>query len=179
MRNLFKFGLPVMLALAAAASPAMARDHDRGHGNDNDQGRGHSAYQGRGNDNRSNGDRGYRDHGNSYRGNGRDYGRDRGNRLSYRYVSPRPVYSRGYGYRPSYHQAYRPVYRSVYRPQRWTRGARYYGPGYGPTYFVNDYGHYGLRLPRPWERWVRYGDDLLLVNLRTGRVVDVIHYRYW
>jgi len=50
---------------------------------------------------------------------------------------------------------------------------------YSSRYYINDYGYYGLRVPRPWERWIRYGDDLLLVNLRTGRVVDVIHYRYW
>ena len=50
---------------------------------------------------------------------------------------------------------------------------------YSSRYYINDYGYYGLRVPRPWERWIRYGDDLLLVNLRTGLVVDVIHYRYW
>jgi len=174
MRNVFKFGLPVMLALATAASPAMARDHDRGHGND--QGRGHSAYQDRGNDRRSNGDRGHRDHGNSYRGNGyrgdgRDHGRDRGDRVSYRYVSPRPAYSRGYSYRPSYRQAYRPVY----RPQRWARGARYYGPGYGPTYIVGDYGYYGLRHPPYGYGWRRDDrGDFLLVALATGIIADLV-----
>ena len=50
---------------------------------------------------------------------------------------------------------------------------------YSSRYYINDYGYYGLRVPRPWERWIRYGDDLLLVNLRTGRVIDVIHYGYW
>ena len=50
---------------------------------------------------------------------------------------------------------------------------------YSSRYYINDYGYYHLRIPRPWERWIRYGDDLLLVNLRNGRVVDVIHYRYW
>ena len=50
---------------------------------------------------------------------------------------------------------------------------------YSSRYYINDYGYYHLRTPRPWERWIRYGDDLLLVNLRTGLVIDVIHYRYW
>jgi Ni/Co efflux regulator RcnB len=50
---------------------------------------------------------------------------------------------------------------------------------YSPRYYISDYGYYHLRTPRPWERWIRYGDDLLLVNLRTGRVLDVIHYNYW
>jgi Ni/Co efflux regulator RcnB len=38
---------------------------------------------------------------------------------------------------------------------------------------------YHLRAPARWQRWVRYGDDLLLVNIRTGRVLEVIHYRNW
>lgn len=50
---------------------------------------------------------------------------------------------------------------------------------YSPRYYISDYGYYHLRMPRPWERWIRYGNDLLLVNIRTGRVVAVVHYRYW
>jgi Ni/Co efflux regulator RcnB len=50
---------------------------------------------------------------------------------------------------------------------------------YGSRYYINDYGAYNLRAPGRWQRWIRYGDDLLLVNVRTGRVLQVIHYRYW
>lgn len=50
---------------------------------------------------------------------------------------------------------------------------------YSPRYYISDYGYYHLRTPRPWERWIRYGDDLLLVNLRTGRVLGVIHDNHW
>jgi len=51
---------------------------------------------------------------------------------------------------------------------------------YSPRYYITDYGQYRLPPPRHhWRRWVRYGDDLLLVNIRTGRVLDVVHYRYW
>jgi len=50
---------------------------------------------------------------------------------------------------------------------------------YGSRYYINDYGSYHLRAPGRYQRWIRYGDDLLLVNVRTGRVLDVIHYRYW
>jgi hypothetical protein len=28
-------------------------------------------------------------------------------------------------------------------------------------------------------RWVRYWDDALLVDVRSGRVVDVIHNFFW
>lgn len=50
---------------------------------------------------------------------------------------------------------------------------------YGSRYYINDYGAYGLRTPRRFERWVRYGNDLLLVDIRNGRVLNVVHYRYW
>ncbi|HEX5238327.1 MAG TPA: RcnB family protein [Sphingomicrobium sp.] len=76
------------------------------------------------------------------------------------------------------HVAYVAPYRGwSYRPV--TVGFRLRPVFYSPRYYVTDYGYYGLRAPRPWERWIRYGDDLLLVNLRNGRVLSVIHYRYW
>lgn len=53
-------------------------------------------------------------------------------------------------------------------------------PGfYGQRYWINDYGRYGLTAPRANLRWVRYGNDLVLVNVRTGRVLEVRHDRYW
>ena len=50
---------------------------------------------------------------------------------------------------------------------------------YGSRYYINDYGAHNVRAPGRWQRWVRYGDDLLLVNVRTGRVLQVVHNRYW
>jgi Ni/Co efflux regulator RcnB len=51
---------------------------------------------------------------------------------------------------------------------------------YGSRYYITDYGAYHLQVPHHrWLRWIRYGDDLLLVNIRTGRVLDVVHYRGW
>jgi Ni/Co efflux regulator RcnB len=32
--------------------------------------------------------------------------------------------------------------------------------------------------PRGYE-WVRYGDDALLVNIRTGEIVDVVYDVFW
>ena len=45
---------------------------------------------------------------------------------------------------------------------------------YGPQYYVSDYRHYGLRAPGRHLRWIRYGSDLLLVDVRRGIVVQVI-----
>ena len=64
-----------------------------------------------------------------------------------------------------------------YRPV--TVGFRLEPAFYGSRYYINDYGSYRLRAPGRWQRWIRYGDDLLLVNVRTGRVGQVIHYRHW
>jgi Ni/Co efflux regulator RcnB len=50
---------------------------------------------------------------------------------------------------------------------------------FGQRYFVSNYNTYQLRAPGRHQRWVRYGDDLLLVNVRNGRVLQVIHNRYW
>jgi Ni/Co efflux regulator RcnB len=45
---------------------------------------------------------------------------------------------------------------------------------YGSRYYINDYRAYGVNYPGRDKRWIRYGDDLLLVNLRTGRVLRII-----
>lgn len=49
---------------------------------------------------------------------------------------------------------------------------------YSSRYFVNDYSRRGLGKPGRFQRWVRYGDDLVLVNVRNGRVIRVLHNRY-
>ncbi|TPG22473.1 hypothetical protein EAH87_01285 [Sphingomonas koreensis] len=79
----------------------------------------------------------------------------RGYRQSHREVYRRPAYAGPRGYR------YRPV--SV--------GYRFAPAYYGSRYWVNDYATY--RLPRPGvnQRWIRYGNDVVLINIRTGRVV--------
>jgi Ni/Co efflux regulator RcnB len=49
---------------------------------------------------------------------------------------------------------------------------------YASRYFVADYSRRGLHQPGRFQRWVRYGDDLVLVNVRNGRVIQVLHNRY-
>jgi Ni/Co efflux regulator RcnB len=50
---------------------------------------------------------------------------------------------------------------------------------YAPRYRVNNYSNY--RLPRPgrYQTYVRHYNDVLLVNTRTGRVVQVYRGFYW
>jgi Ni/Co efflux regulator RcnB len=50
---------------------------------------------------------------------------------------------------------------------------------FGSRYTISDYGAYQLQAPRRFQRWIRYGDDLVLVNVRTGRVLQVLHNRYY
>ncbi len=53
-------------------------------------------------------------------------------------------------------------------------------PGfYSRNYVITNPGYYRLRPAVGAQRWVRYGDDLLLVNTRTGRVLQVVRNRYW
>jgi Ni/Co efflux regulator RcnB len=43
-----------------------------------------------------------------------------------------------------------------------------------PTYFYDGYAALGLAPPPAGYQWVRYGPDVLLVNLATGRVADTV-----
>ncbi|RJF94236.1 ATP-dependent RNA helicase [Sphingomonas cavernae] len=87
---------------------------------------------------------------------------------------------------------YREYNRQIYRPGRyyvpygWNYGYRRYSIGitlnsllWGSRYWINDPWYY--RLPPAYGpyRWVRYYDDVLLVDVRTGYVVDIIHDFFW
>lgn len=82
-------------------------------------------------------------------------------------------------YRQRYSNHYRmPRYYSPYRGYNYTRfsiGFNLWPNYYGQQYWINDPWEY--RLPDAYGsyRWVRYYDDVLLVDVRNGRVVDVIH----
>jgi Ni/Co efflux regulator RcnB len=43
-----------------------------------------------------------------------------------------------------------------------------------PAYYYADWATLGLDPPMPGFQWVRYGPDLLLVNVTTGEVVETI-----
>jgi Ni/Co efflux regulator RcnB len=88
----------------------------------------------------------------------RDFRQDRraGNRGGYAY--------RGGAYRGPQGYRYRPV----------NVGHRFAPNYYGRNYWVNDYSRYQLTRPRfGYQRWVRYGRDVVLVDTRSGRVIQV------
>lgn len=85
-----------------------------------------------------------------------------------------------------YRKAHRNVYhRKAYVAPRGMRyqtvrvGAQLNRAFYGKPYWVSNYSTY--RLPRPGANrtYVRYGNDVLLVNTRTGRVVQVYNGFFW
>ncbi|SFS04418.1 RcnB family protein [Sphingomonas jatrophae] len=87
----------------------------------------------------------------------RDYRRT--NRAAYRmpaYVGPQ----RGWRYRPV------------------TVGYRFQPSYYGQRYWI-DAPRYRLPAARAGARWIRYGDDVALVNVRTGRVLQVYNNFFW
>ncbi|MCV0384323.1 MAG: RcnB family protein [Erythrobacter sp.] len=73
-------------------------------------------------------------------------------------------------------------YYSPYRTHRYSRvnvGFRLQNLFYGSRYQINDPWRY--RLPPVYGpyRWIRYYDDVLLVDSYDGRVVDVIYDFFW
>ncbi|MDX3910273.1 MAG: RcnB family protein [Sphingobium sp.] len=84
-------------------------------------------------------------------------------------------------YRQSHRGDYaRGNWRAPFRYQQWRPGARISSNFYGPRYYIND--PYRYRLPRAGGRdlrYVRHYDDVLLVNVRTGRVVQVYNRFFW
>ncbi|MES2288963.1 MAG: RcnB family protein [Pseudomonadota bacterium] len=76
--------------------------------------------------------------------------------------------------------------RPYYAPRGWGYGYQRFSIGYtlssilfDQQYWIDD--PYDYRLPPAYGpyRWVRYYDDVLLVDIRTGQVVDVINDFFW
>jgi Ni/Co efflux regulator RcnB len=84
-------------------------------------------------------------------------------RQSNRNVYRRPAYVGPRGY------AYRPV----------TPGYRFAPAYYSSRYVITDPYRYRLPAASGYNRWVRYGNDVALVNIRTGRVVEVHNRFFW
>jgi Ni/Co efflux regulator RcnB len=98
-----------------------------------------------------------------YRDDVRDYRRD--DWRDYRRSNPR-AYARG-------------QWRAPFGYSRFGVGSRIAPHYYGPRYVIADPWRY--RLPRAYAgtRWVRHYDDVLLIDLRTGRVRQVVRGFYW
>lgn len=86
----------------------------------------------------------------------------------------RPQFSwRGRYYNPVRGPLYR--YPPGYAYRRWAVGAFLPGLFLTTGYYYDDWRGLGIEPPPPGRRWVRYGPDLLLVNMRNRRVEDVIY----
>lgn len=96
---------------------------------------------------------------------------------------PRPRYDRR-RYDPvwRHHQRYRGW---AYHPpagfyaRRWTYGDVLPRGWWGPDYRILDWWSYGLPIPPAGYEWVRVGDHAVLVDLFSGRVVQVAYDLFW
>jgi hypothetical protein len=137
------------------------RDNDRWRGNDN-RGRDNDGRWSNRGDNRGNYGNNARRWDNNWRSNTRYnwYGYRNANRNAYRLGSYYAPY-RGYSYR--------------------RLGAGFFLDSlfFSNRYWINDPWSYRLPSADGSYRWVRYYDDVLLVDIYSGEVVDVIHDFFW
>ena len=70
-------------------------------------------------------------------------------------------------------------WRAPFRYNQWNVGVRLRPAYYNSRYYIAD--PYRYRLPRPGvnQRWVRHYNDVLLVNVRNGRVIQVHRGFFW
>nr|WP_317894057.1 RcnB family protein [uncultured Sphingomonas sp.] len=99
-----------------------------------------------------------------------------------------PRYARDHRWGRDDWRAYRNGNRRLYARGPWQAPFRYSSfrvggriapPYYGSRYVIADPWRYRLPPARAGLRWVRHYDDVLLVDYRRGRVVDVIRNFYW
>ena len=94
---------------------------------------------------------------------------------------PQPPHRPGTGRPPNFRPIHGPAYRYPhgYRYRRWTIGLFLPSVFLSSYYYYDGWGPLGIGAPPPGYRWVRYGPDLLLVQLGTRRVVDVIYGAFY
>ena len=74
------------------------------------------------------------------------------------------------------------IYYSPYRGYGYSRfgiGYRINSGFYSSSYWISDPWRYRLPQAYPGTRWVRYYDDVLLVDTFSGEVIDVIYNFFW
>lgn len=87
-------------------------------------------------------------------------------------------------------QDYRRSHRNTFHrsafhgPRGWTYrplgvGASLDRAFWGSSYRLNNWSTYRLPRPGPHLAYVRYGNDVLLINTRTGRVIQVYSSFFW
>ena len=67
------------------------------------------------------------------------------------------------------------VYPAGHHYRRWAAGMVLPPLFLVPAYFYADWATLGLVAPEAGFQWLRYGPDLLLVNVTTGQVVDAVY----
>ena len=73
-------------------------------------------------------------------------------------------------------------YYSPYRNHRYNRLSIGFILGnafFGQNYWITDPWQYRLPPAYPGTRWVRYYDDVLLIDVYSGEVIDVIYDFFW
>lgn len=106
----------------------------------------------------------------AWRDQGRDWSRER------------PRYDRRY-YPPVYHSQRRfrgPVWSPPvgFYSRSWVFGDTLPRGWYGQDYYI-DWWSYGLPIPPVGYEWVRIGDDAVMVDEFTGRIVQVVPNLFW
>jgi Ni/Co efflux regulator RcnB len=118
---------------------------------------------------------------NNRQGAGR-FGGNRNNGFNGRRGGGRQYYYSG-NYRPSIRvrpYSYPHSYPRGHYYTTWQIGAYLPSLFFGAQYYYDDYYQLGLAPPPRGFRWVRYGTDVLLVNLYSGEVVDIVYSAfYW
>jgi len=89
-------------------------------------------------------------------------------------------------------QGYRSANRNIYRMpryaaprgygagySRWSTGYRVQPYFYGRNYWISDPWRYRLPPAYGGYQWVRYYDDVALVDIRTGLIADIIYSFFW
>jgi len=94
---------------------------------------------------------------------------------------PQPPHRPGAGRPPNFRPIHGPSfhYPRGYRYRRWTAGLLLPRIFLSQAYYYSNYAALGVGPPPPGYRWVRYGPDLLLVSMASGRIADVIYGAFY
>ena len=71
------------------------------------------------------------------------------------------------------------VYPGGYGYRRWVVGGVLPPIFLTPGYYYANWAALGVEPPQPGFQWVRYGPDLLLVNVGNGQVVDAVYGAFY
>jgi len=78
-----------------------------------------------------------------------------------------------------FHASHPFIYPPGWGYRRWAAGAILPPLFLVPDYYFMGWADLGLPPPPPGDQWVRYGPDLLLVDVSTGQVVDAIYDAFY